>query len=104
MKRMSDDEAMDAAYRKLFGDLDNIESRSLFDEGKLEETGVTAPNAEPESEGSGGIKITVEPIMKGAEEGGRVTDNNTDGEDDNEDALKGIGEMSPLMAQLHGKR
>jgi hypothetical protein len=104
-KRLSDDEAMDMAYRKLFGDLDNIESRTLFDGEKMEETGHTAPNAKPESESSGGVTITVEPIMKAAEEGGKMTDFNTDGDEDNDDdKLKGIGEMSPLMAQLHGRR
>lgn len=105
MRRLSEDEAMDMAYRKLFGDLDNIESRSLFDEGNMGEIGHTAPNAKPASESSGGVSITIEPIMKDAEEGGKMTDFNTDGDQDNdEDKLKGIGEMSPLMAQLHGKR
>lgn len=105
MRRLTDDESMDMAYRKLFGDLDNIESRALFDDGNMGEISHTAPNAEPASEGSGGVKITVEPIMKDAEEGGKMTDFKTDGDEDNdEDRLKGIGEMSPLMAQLHGKR
>lgn len=105
MRRLDDGEAMEMAYRKLFGDLDNIESQALFSGSKLEENGHTAPNAEPASEASGGVSITIEPIMKDAEEGGRMTDFNTDGNQDNdEDRLKGIGDMSPLMAKLHGGR
>lgn len=100
-KRMSDDDVMDYVYGKLFGDLDGIESHSLFDkqgEGAVEGT---AANAEPESHGAGGMKITIEPLMAAAQEGGKESD---DDDDEDEDKLKGIGEMSPLMAQLHGKR
>lgn len=103
-KRMSDDEIMDFAYKKLMGDLDGIESHALFDDSGEGAVEGIADNAEPASEGSGGVKITVEPIMKAAEENGRMTDFDRDGEDEDEDKLKGIGAMSPLMAQLHGSR
>lgn len=104
-KRMSEDEVQEMAYKRLFGDLDSIESRALFDGEKMDEVGHTAPNAKPAMEGSGGVTITVEPIMKGAEEGARETDDSAaDDEETKKDKLKGIGNMSPLMAQLHGGR
>lgn len=104
-KRMNDDEVMDYVYSKIMGDMDGIEAKNLFDD---EETGLesgTADNAEPASDNSGGIEITVKPIMKSAVEGGKPTDANRDGgEEEDDDDLKGIGSMSPLMAQLHGTR
>lgn len=106
-KRMSDDEAMDFVYKKLLGDLDGIESHALFDDDGEGAVEGTAANAMPDSKESGGMKITIEPLMKGAEEGDRETDTRRDGEEDDEDEddkLKGIGGMSPLMAQLHGSR
>ena len=105
-KRMSDDDVMDYVYAKLFNDLDGIESHSLFDEGPEGALESTHGNAEPESQQSGGVKITVEPVMKSAEESGRDTDQRRDGEEDEDedDRLKGISGMSPLMAKLHGSR
>lgn len=110
-KRMSDDEVNDYVYRKIFGDLDGIEADSLFDKNDAGLEGGVADNAEPNSDNSGGIEITVKPLMKGAIEGGKKTDTNRDGaaeedddEDDEDDKLAGISGMSPLMAQLHGKR
>lgn len=107
-KRMSDDEVSNYVFSKMFGDLDGLEAQSLFDQ---DDTGVedgTAEKAEPESDNSGGIKITVEPLMKGAEESGRTTDTRRDGassdDDEDKDKLKGIGGMSSLMSQLHGSR
>lgn len=104
-KKLTDDEAMDMAYRRLFGDLDNIESRTLFDADKMQETGHTAPNAMPESQSSGGVKVTIEPMMAGATEGHKMSigDEKQD-EEEEKDKLRGIGNMSPLMAQLHGGR
>jgi len=107
MKKMSEDEAMEYAYKKLFNDLDNIESRTLFEEGDITPNDDVVKGAMPESKASGGVKITVEPMMKGAEESGKVTDNRRDGDDEEQedkDRLKGIGGMSPLMAHLHGSR
>jgi len=101
-KRMTDDEIMEMAHKRLFDDLDNIESRSLFDDDKMGETGHTASNAEPEMKGSGGVKVTIEPLMAGATELSKMSTG--DDEEEDEDKLKGIGGMSPLMAQLHGGR
>lgn len=106
--RMTDDEVNDYVYQRIFGDMDKIEAENLFDH---DDTGIgseTADKAEPATESTGGISITVTPLMKGAEEGGRKTDLNRDGEEkddeDEEDKLSGIGRMSPLMSQLHGSR
>lgn len=101
-KRMSDDDVMNHVYGNIFGDLDGIESHKLFDEDDMDTTEGAVDNALPASSESGGMKITIEPIMKGAEEGGKVTDNSA--EDEDEDKLKGIADMSPLMARLHGGR
>lgn len=106
-RRMSDDEVNNYVYEKLFGDLDGIEADGLFsDESEIapHEDDVR-PNAEPASESSGGVKITVEPIMKAAEESGRETNKDRDSdEEDDDDPMRGISKMSPLMAQLHGQR
>jgi hypothetical protein len=109
-KRMTDDEIMDFTYNKLFGDLDNIQSGELFDD--KDDLHGTAENAEPASKESGGMKITIEPLMVAAREGGK--DPQDDGkdrglnidevEDEDEDKFKGISKMSPLMAQMHGSR
>ena len=102
MKRMSDDEVMDFVYGKLFGDLDNIEADNMFKkDGEGDVEGMVS-NAEPEMKGSGGVKVTIEPIMASTSEGSKPNKPTTDDED--EDKLKGIGGMSPLMAQLHGGR
>lgn len=99
-KRLTDDEVMDYTYNKLFGDLDGIESGSMFSDSKDAVSGV-ADNAG--STGLSGIDISITPKMAGAQEGGRKDDiKGTDEED--EDKLKGIGDISPLMSQLHGKR
>lgn len=109
VRRLSDDEVMDSVYKQLFGDLDSIEGKTLFDEeGKADtDTGEVA-NAKPESEGSGGVEITIKPLMAAAQESNRLTDKSDDEKDhleeEEEDRLKGIGGMSPLMAQLHGSR
>jgi hypothetical protein len=75
------------------------------DEGKVEGE---VPNAEPASSNSGGVKITVEPLMAAAQEGGKPSDTElpTDKEEDedDEDKLKGISKMSPMMAALHPGR
>lgn len=106
-KRMSDDDVQDYVYKKMFGDLDKIESESLFKDSDSAVEGV-ADNAKPESQGSGGITITVEPLMRSTAEGGKLSsgDNDLDKEEDT-DRKKGmmeISKMSPLMEQLHGKR
>lgn len=100
-KRMSDDDVMNFVYGKLFGDLDGIESHTLFDEDGEHAVEGTAPNAGPATHASGGVEISIKPLMAGAVEGGKPED---DEEDEDEDKLKGIGGMSPLMAQLHGDR
>lgn len=101
-KRLTDDEIMDYTYNKVFGDLDGIRSGSMFSQ---EESGTqgAAPNAG--TPGIAGIDISVTPKMAAAAEGGRPDDlNGNAGHDEDEDKLKGIGKMSPLMAQLHGER
>lgn len=112
-KRMSDDEIMDYTYNKLFGDLDGIQSGEMFKDGPESALESEVPNSKPESESSGGMKITIEPLMVGAREGGRdpqdeMSENKgttIDEEDDeDEDKFKGISKMSPLMAQMHGSR
>ena len=107
-KRMTDDEVMDYTYNKLFGDLDHIESGSMFGD-KKSDTQSAAPNAG--TPGLEGIELTIKPLMKGASEsgrppeGGEPTPEMADAEDDDEeDKLKGISKMSPLMARLHGER
>ena len=108
-KRMNDDDVMNYVYGKLFGDLDGIESHALFDENEgtkgMHEIEGTAMNAEPEEKGSGGVKMTIEPLMASVAETGKMSSGDDDKEDEDEkDRLKGIGGMSSLMAQLHGSR
>ncbi len=94
-KPMDDDEAMDSAYNRLFGDLDGIRSGSMFGD----KTEGEVPNAA----GMEGVSIEIKPLMAAAAEGEK--DDDLDGnQGDDEDRLKGIGRMSPLMAQLHGGR
>ena len=110
VKRMSDDDVQNYVYSKMFGDLDGIEAHSLFDEDEgtagMHEIEGTAENAEPASKESGGMKITIEPIMAGATEGEKPTNSaiEEDREDEEDDKYKGLSDMSPLMAQLHGPR
>jgi len=97
VKRMSDDDVQEYVYNKMFGDLDRIESKSLFSDKDSAVAGI-ADNAKPESTETGGVKITIQPLMASAEEGGKPP------LDEDEDRLKGIGGMSPMMERLHGKR
>lgn len=103
VKRMSDDEVNSYVYSKMFGDLDKIEADTLFDKGGMDAISGTADHAKPESEMSGGVTITVKPIMAAAQEGGKESDIAIAGEE-KEDKLKGIGSMSPMMSKLHGDR
>lgn len=99
-KRMSDDEIMDYTYNKVFGDLDGIRSGGMFSSDG-DATQGAAPNAG--TPGIEGIDISITPRMKAAAEDSKPDDlDNNLGND--EDKLKGIGKMSPLMAQLHGDR
>lgn len=105
-RKMNDDEIMDMTYNKLFGDLDDIRSGSMFDN-EGEGRGIqTNPAENAGTPGIAGIDITVKPVMAAAAEGAKPDDLNNDiaGEDDDEDKLKGIGRISPLMSQLHGSR
>lgn len=107
VRRMSDDEIQEFVHNKMFSDLDGLETKSgLFDEGDHDESDVEgiAENAEPESKGSGGVKITIEPLMQAARESGKPEAGDEDREEAEKDRLKGISGMSPLMAQLHGER
>ena len=99
-KRMSDDEIMDYTFNRVFGDLDGIRSGGMFSDEKSATQGA-APNAG--TPGIEGIDISIKPRMAAAAEDSKPDDldNNIGGE---EDKLKGIGKMSPLMAQLHGER
>lgn len=110
-KRMTDDEVQNYVYSKMFGDMDGIEAHSMFDESPDEHVVEgTVENAEPASKESGGMKITIEPLMAAAQEGGKPSDTSIVGEEhdeddeDHEDKLKGIGKMSPMMSRLHGDR
>lgn len=103
-KRMNDDDIMEHVYRQLFGDLDGIESHSLFDKDGENAVEGTASNAGPDMKGSGGMKITIEPLMASAAEGSKMSSGDDEDEEDDDDKYKGLGGMSPLMAQLHGKR
>jgi len=105
-RRMTDQEIEDYTYNKLFGDLDGIESGSMFSD-KKDATQGAAPNAG--KPGMEGIELTIKPLMAGAAEGGRDPEGGKpEGEneenDDDEDKLKGISKMSPLMSQLHKDR
>lgn len=96
MKKLSDDEIEDYTFNKLFGDLDGIRSGSMFsDEGSATE-GAAENAGKP---GMSGVSIEIKPLMAAAVEGEKPED-----DDEDEDKLKGIGNMSPLMEQLHGKR
>lgn len=102
-RRMSDDEIVDYTYNKLFGDLDKIESGSMFSD-KEEATQGAASNAG--TPGVEGINITVKPLMAAAAESGRPPEGG-EPESENEekpDRLKGISKMSPLMERLHSGR
>lgn len=103
-KRLSDDEVMDYTYNKLFGDLDGIRSGAMFNSegsGKSTQDDV-APNAG--TPGVEGINITVKPLMAAAAENAKPDDLDGNLGKDEDDKLKGIGKMSPLMSQLHGER
>jgi hypothetical protein len=95
-KRMSEDEIMDYVYNKVFGDLDNLEGASRFNE-ESPLDGIPE-NAKPE--GISGVSVEIKPLMAAAKEGPKEEDE----EDEDDDGLKGISKMSPLMAQLHGGR
>ncbi len=104
-RKMTDDEVMDYTYNKLFGDLDNIESGSMFGDKESDTQGAT-PNAG--TPGLEGISLTIKPLMAGAAESGRDPESGKPEPEDTEeierDKLKGIGRLSPLMSQLHGER
>lgn len=101
-RKLTDDEVMDFTYNKLFGDLDGIRSGSMFGEDESDIHGA-APNAG--TPGIAGIDISIVPKMAAAAEGGRPDDlDGNNGRDEDEDKLKGISKLSPLMAQLHGER
>lgn len=102
-RRMSDDEIMDYTYNKLFGDLDRIESGSMYSPDEEATQGAAETAGTP---GIEGVSIIVKPVMAGAQEGGKPDDikGMPDEEEEEEDRLKGIGRISPLMAQLHGER
>jgi hypothetical protein len=103
-RRLTDDEIMDYTYNKIFGDLDGIRSGSDFSDSKSAVEGV------PDNAGTSGVEginITVKPLMAGAAESGRPPEGGEPTPEDSEeedDRIKGIGKMSPLMAQLHGDR
>jgi hypothetical protein len=101
-KRLTDDEIMDYSFNKLFGDLDGIRSGSMFGQEESDVQGA-APNAG--TPGIEGIDISIKPRMTGAQESAKPDDIKGPADDeDDKDNLKGIGKMSPLMAQLHGER
>lgn len=96
-RKLTDDEIMDYTYNKIFGDLDGIRSGSMFNSDE-------AQTESPSNAGTiEGINITVKPLMAGAAEGGKPPEGG-EPEPEDEDRLKGIGKMSPLMERLHGNR
>lgn len=99
-KRLTDDEIMDYTYNKIFGDLDGIRSGSMFSQEGSATQGVADNAGTP---GMSGISMTIKPVMEGTAESGR-SENSDEGDDEEEDKLKGISKISPLMAQLHGER
>jgi hypothetical protein len=104
VKRMSDEDVQNYVFNKMFGDLDRIESKSLFSDADSAVSGA-ADNAKPESSESGGVKITIEPLMRATAESGKLSSGDDDLEKkEDKDRLKGIGGMSSMMQQLHGKR
>lgn len=105
-RRMSDDEIEDYTYNKLFGDLDKIQSGSMFDDEGEDRSTQTDPADHAGTPGIAGIDISVKPIMAAAAEGGRDPHGTADGGEDEkkEDKYKGISKLSPLMAQLHKDR
>ncbi len=103
-KRMSDDEVMDYTYNKLFGDLDNIESGSMFGDKESDTQGAAENAGKP---GLEGIELTIKPLMAAASESGRPPEGGEpegENEESDKDKLKGISKMSSLMSQLHGER
>jgi hypothetical protein len=100
-KRLSDDEIMDYTFNRVFGDLDGIRSGSMFSSEKDAAQGA-APNAG--TPGIEGIDISIKPKMAAAAENERPDDLDGNLGEDEDDRLKGISKMSPLMAQLHGER
>lgn len=88
MARMTDDEIQDYVHNKLFGDMDGLESKALFDEVDPMEAA-----EKPEEGNVSGVSVLIKPLMEGSDEGKME-----------EDKMKGISSMSPLMEQLHGKR
>lgn len=111
-RKMTDDEVMDYTYNKLFGDLDGIESGSMFKESAGENGIQDDPADHAGTPGVAGIDISIKPLMAGAAEGARNPEGGKPepeamqpgGEDDEDDKYKGIGKMSPLMQRLHGDR
>lgn len=102
-RRLTDEEVLDTTYNKLFGDLDGIRSGSMFSSDADATQGAADNAGKP---GMEGVSITVKPLMAAAAEGPKPDDLNNDIEEEmeKEDALKGIGKMSPLMERLHGNR
>lgn len=100
-KRLTDDEIMDYSYNKLFGDLDGIRSGSMFSQEESATQGAADNAGTP---GVEGISLTIKPLMAAAAESGRDPEGGKPEPEEEEDNLKGIGKMSPLMSQLHGER
>lgn len=100
-RKMTDDEIMDYTYDKIFGDLDGIRSGSMFSDEKSATQGAADNAGTP---GIEGVDITIKPRMAAAAEGAKPDDLDGNLDEEEEDKLKGISKMSPLMAQLHGNR
>lgn len=97
MKELEDDEIMDVAFQKLFGDLDGIRAGSPF------EDEMEAPMPEGTVQG---VAVEIKPITsEGAGEPEPFEGKETPAEElEEEEHLKELVGMSPIMAQLHGKR
>lgn len=90
VRKLDDDEVMDYSFNKMMDDLDGIRSAGMFS---------------PENEGGmSGIAIEIKPITAEAPMDKPLEGLETPEEEENEDRLRGISDISPLMSQLHGKR
>ena len=98
VRKMNDDEIMDFVHNKVFGDLDGMEANELF-----KPTLDAVDNAKPESQSAGGMKITIEPLMQAAREGGKDAASQEEDEDegDDDEDMRRYKKNSPVMNRMY---
>lgn len=96
VRKMNDDEIMDFVHNKVFGDLDGMEANELF-----KPTLDAVDNAKPESQSAGGMKITIEPLMSAAQEGGKPSDESAEDEEDDDEDMRRYKKNSPVMNRMY---